>query len=135
MYFKKLIYIFAINIAFPRICMADVGFCFESQPINGDVIKLKFLIEPRVGHVRYKNGSSDIEIEKVSERSISSNKQMPMTIESKWKEGGVKKITGYYYLTTTGANVGELVYIRSKDKKQFYFFDDRQNPELNCGWD
>lgn len=135
---KNIIYTLIIATFLPSLSVADVSFCFESPLNNGKSINLKFSLQNNTterGFIRYKNGNADIEIKKISEKSISTKTQIPATIQSKWQEEFDGEISGYYYLTTTGTNAGGLFYVRKKDKRHFQFFDDRQNPELNCGWD
>ena len=125
-------------ILLPGIAVAEVGFCFESKLPCGKTINIKLSIPDETGDkgfIRYKNGNSDIAIKKVKEKVLSPKNQLPATVQSKWQEKSNGLATGYYYLTSIGANIGEFIYVRKRDNKRFTFFDDRQNPELNCGWD
>jgi len=115
---------------------AGFSICFQYDLKDNEAVNLKFtLSEGGEGFVRYKNGTADIKIIKINDKNLVKKNQLPTTVVSKWKEVVNGAVTGYYYLAVHGSVVGGLQYLRSKDKKLFNFYDDRQNPDLNCSWD
>ncbi len=87
------------------------------------------------GSVRYKNGTYNIKIKRINEEILSKNKKTPAPTRSKFAEINEGKITGYYYLTSSGAAIGELLYIRKMDGKNFVFRDSQEDPKFNCSWE
>ena len=133
MFFSR-IFIFITALLLYVTSQADVGICFETDGNLKKPISLIFTIKSDAeATVRYKEGSIDIFLTKIGEKTISPRAQVPATVQTKWKENTNGVDSGYYYLTSTGANAVELLYVRGKDGKYFKFFDKQQNPELNCG--
>jgi hypothetical protein len=134
MYFKKQL-IFILVFFYAGLSSADVSICFEEDSSADNKIQFIFSIKSdQAAVVRYRNGKDEINLAKVSYRVTSPAKQIPATVKTKWQEIIDGKTNGYYYLTSTGANVSELIYVIKKGKRIFKFFDSRQNPEMNCGW-
>lgn len=134
MFYKKMLILFVL-LTVEQVGRAETSICFQSEEASGKIIDLLFVIKSdSSATVKYKGQNEAIWLNKTSETVASSSKENPVTVKSKWNEINKGNVSGKYTLTSTGAIVGELLYVRGKDKKQFKFFDSQQNPELNCGW-
>jgi hypothetical protein len=85
--------------------------------------------------VRYERGGADISAVRLSETAISPSSQLPATVETTFVELIDGRRTGQYVLTTQGGAVGDLVYLRQKDKKAIVFYEDHQATGNDaCNW-
>jgi hypothetical protein len=50
----------------------------------------------------------------------------PATVKTTFSELADGQRTGHYVLTTQGGAVGDLVYVRQKDKRAYTFYEDHE---------
>ena len=137
---SRLIKIFAL--VFPLVISHSAlsqTLCFESDQNHGKVIQLRMKISPgsESALVRYRGQSKDLPLIFTSEKSNSPrNAPPPIVVTSYWSEYANGLRTGEYRLTTQGAVVGDLIYIRKKDGKKFSFSDDMNAYAVDgCDWE
>ena len=87
---------------------------------------MRIMPDGKWAHVRYLGKNSDLKIKLKSETAMSLiNTHTPIVVKSRWMEYLNGTETGEYRLTTQGAIIGELTYLRKRDGKKLSFYDDK----------
>jgi hypothetical protein len=122
--------------ALPAAASARV-LCFASaQPMVGIRLQLTLPVEgSQVGSVRYERSSEDVLLRRISEKVLDPKRPGPAAVAATFSELSGGRRTGEYVLTTVGGAVGDLVYVRQKDKKTCTFYEDLEATSgPRCDW-
>jgi hypothetical protein len=111
--------------------------CFASaKPGTGIRLQLTLPVGgSQVGSVRYKHGSNDVLLRRVSEKVLDPKCPGPAAVAATFSELTGGRRAGEYVLTTVGGAVGDLVYVRQKDWKTYTLYEDLEATSgSNCEW-
>jgi hypothetical protein len=99
---------------------------------------LHLLLPPagsQLGSIRYEHGSTDILLLRISESVVHQTDPGPAIVKTNFSELIDGQRAGTYVLTTQGAAVGDLVYVRQKDKRTYTFYEDLEaTMGAGCKW-